>query len=92
MEQSKRKSIARSNSPERGRKSLIPIVMQKLRRCHKSKTMWWSLIIVILGVVADNLTYFHDTLGDAYYGLILMGIGIITAILRWNTTKPLEDM
>ena len=66
--------------------------MQKLRRCHKSKTMWWSLIIVILGVVADNLTYFHDQLGDAYYGTILMAIGIITGILRWNTSKPLEDM
>ena len=54
--------------------------------------MWWSLLIVILGVVADNLSYFHDSLGDHAYGLILMGIGIITAVLRWNTTKPLEDM
>ena len=54
--------------------------------------MWWSLIIVILGVIADNLSYFHDELGDKRYGFILMGIGIITAVLRWNTNKPLEDM
>ena len=67
-------------------------MMQKIRNAHKSRTMWWSLAIIILGVVADNLTYFHDQLGDQYYGLILMGIGIVTAILRWNTDKPLEDM
>jgi hypothetical protein len=54
--------------------------------------MWWSLLLVILGVIADNLTYFHDQLGDEYYGFILMGIGVVTAVLRWNTTKPLEDM
>lgn len=65
--------------------------MSKLRNCHKSKMMWWSLLIVVLGVIADNLTYFHDTLGDQAYGAILMGIGIVTAILRWNTDSSLED-
>ena len=67
-------------------------MMQKLRRMHKSRMMWWSLIVVILGVIADNLSYFHEQLGDSYYGLILMAIGIVTAVLRWNTTKPLGDM
>ena len=65
--------------------------MKKLCRCHKSKMMWWSLLIIILGVIADNLSYFHDSLGDQSYGLILMGIGIVTAILRWNTSQDLED-
>ena len=54
--------------------------------------MWWSLVIVILGVVADNLSYFHDQLGDKYYGFILMGIGIVTAVLRWNTDKAIGDL
>lgn len=68
------------------------MLIRKLKALHKSKTMWWSLIVAILGVISENLSYFHDDLGDRTYGLILMGIGIITAILRWNTTKPLEDM
>ena len=63
----------------------------KARGAMRSRTMWWSLVIIILGVVADNLSYFHDSLGDKSYGLILMGIGIVTAILRWNTGSSLED-
>lgn len=55
------------------------------KKYYRSKTMWWSLSIIILGVVADNMPHFHNVLGDQYYGTILMGIGIITAILRWNT-------
>lgn len=66
-------------------------LMNRLRRAHRSKMMWWSLLIVILGVVADNLSYFHDSLGDRAYGFILMGIGIVTAVLRFNTTQDLGD-
>lgn len=66
--------------------------MEKIKRCHKSKTMWWSLLLVVLGAVADNLSYLQSQIDERYYGLIVMGIGIITAILRWNTTKPLEEM
>lgn len=63
----------------------------KARGAMRSRTMWWSLVIIILGVVADNLSYFHEQLGDQSYGLILMGIGIVTAVLRWNTDASLED-
>ena len=67
-------------------------MMQKLKCCHKSKTMWWSLLLIILGAVADNLSYIQSQIDERYYGFIVMGIGIITAVLRWNTSKPLEDM
>ena len=66
-------------------------MMRKARGAMRSRTMWWSLVIILLGVVADNLSYFHDSLGDQSYGLVLMGIGIVTAILRWNTDSSLED-
>lgn len=66
-------------------------MMRKARGAIRSRMMWWSLAIIILGVIADNLSYFHDSLGDRSYGLILMGIGITTAILRWNTSSSLED-
>ena len=67
-------------------------MMEKIKRCHRSKTMWWSLLLVVLGAVADNLSYLQSQIDERYYGVIVMGIGIITAVLRWNTTKPLEDM
>ena len=67
-------------------------VMSKLKRCHKSKTMWWALLLVILGAIADNLSYLQSQINERYYGFIVMGIGIVTAVLRWNTTKPLDEM
>ena len=67
-------------------------MIEKIKRCHRSKTMWWSLLLVVLGAIADNLSYLQSQIDERYYGIIVMGIGIITAVLRWNTTKPLEDM
>jgi hypothetical protein len=64
----------------------------KLLKCSKSKTMWWSLLLVVLGAIADNLSYIQSQIDERYYGLIVMGIGIITAVLRWNTDKPLDDL
>ena len=67
-------------------------MMKKVKGCCRSKTMWWSLLLVILGAIGDNLSYLQSQIDERYYGVIVMGIGIITAVLRWNTTKPLEDM
>ena len=67
-------------------------IQNKLSKCHKSKTMLWSLLLVVLGSIADNLSFLQSQIDERYYGIIVMGIGIITAVLRWNTTKPLEDM
>lgn len=67
-------------------------MMPKLRGCRKSKTMWWALLLVILGAIADNLSYIQSQIDERYYGFIVMGIGVITAVLRWNTTKPLDEM
>ena len=54
--------------------------------------MLWSLLLVVLGAIADNISYLQSQIDERYYGFILMGIGIITAVLRWNTTKSLDEM
>lgn len=53
--------------------------------------MLWALLLIVLGAVADNLSYIQSQIDERYYGFIVMGIGIITAVLRWNTHKGLED-
>jgi len=63
-----------------------------VKGCCRSKTMWWSLLLVILGAIADNLSYIQSQVDERYYGFIVMGIGIVTAVLRWNTNKSLEDI
>jgi hypothetical protein len=56
-----------------------------------SKTMWFSLAMVILGVVYDNFSYLQDIINPKYYGSILILVGIICAVLRFYTTLPLDE-
>lgn len=57
----------------------------------RSKTMWFSLALMVLGVVFDNFSYVQDLIHPQWYGPILIIIGVIVAILRFVTSMPLED-
>ena len=61
------------------------------RGAMHSKTMWFSLALVILGVVYDNFSYVENIINPRLYGILLIGIGIVVAVLRFVTTMPLED-
>ena len=58
------------------------------KQIHKSKTMWFSLLLVVLGALMDNFSYLQSVIDPQYYGIILVAIGIIVAILRFITTEP----
>jgi hypothetical protein len=53
--------------------------------------MWFSLALVILGVIYDNFMYVQNIIDPRLYGILLIAIGIIVAILRFITTLPLDD-
>lgn len=59
-------------------------------KMHRSKTMWFSLGLVIFGALFDNFSYLQSVIDPQYYGILLVAIGIIVAILRFLTTKPIE--
>ena len=59
-------------------------------KAHRSKTMWFSLGLVIFGALFDNFSYLQSVIDERYYGILLVAIGIIVAILRFITTKPIE--
>ena len=56
---------------------------------HRSKTMWFSLAIVVLGSLMDNFSYLQSVIDERYYGIILVSIGVIVAVLRFATTEPI---
>jgi len=60
-------------------------------KAHKSKTMWFSLLLVIFGALFDNFSYVQNSIDPKYYGFIFIGIGVIVAILRFITTQPLGE-
>jgi len=59
-------------------------------RAQKSKTMWFSLALVIFGALFDNFSYVQNLIDPQYYGICLIVIGIIVAVLRFITNKPIE--
>ena len=62
-----------------------------MKRMRHSKTMWFSLALVIFGALEAGFPYLQNIIDPQYYGVILVAIGIIVAILRFYTTKPMSD-
>lgn len=60
-----------------------------MKRARKSKTMWFALALVILGALMDNLSYLQNLIDPQYYGVIMIAIGIIVAILRFISTDAI---
>jgi len=56
----------------------------------KSRTMWFSFLLVVFGALFDNFSYLQSVINERYYGIILVIVGIIVAILRFLTTGPVE--
>jgi hypothetical protein len=59
-------------------------------KCYKSKTMWFSVALVVFGALLDNLPYLQSVIDPKYYGIIFALVGIITAILRYITKEPIN--
>jgi len=57
----------------------------------RSKTMWFSLAMMVFGAVEMYFPYLRDNIDSKYYGPIFMAIGIICAVLRFATTLPLDE-
>ena len=62
-----------------------------MKRMSRSRTLWFSFALVIFGVVFDNFSYVQDLIDPRYYGILFIIIGIITAVLRFLTTMPLDE-
>ena len=56
-----------------------------------SKTMWFSLAVMVFGAIEMYYPYLQNIINAKYYGPIFMAIGITCAVLRFYTTLPLEE-
>ena len=64
---------------------------RSVRGAMHSKTMWFSLALVIVGAIYDNFSYLQNIIDPKLYGVVLIGVGVLVAVLRFITTQPLED-
>ena len=60
-------------------------------KCYKSKTMWFSLAMMVFGAVEMYFPYLEKNIPPEYYGPIFMTIGVICAVLRFYTNQPLDE-
>jgi hypothetical protein len=60
-------------------------------KCYQSKTMWFSVALVAFGALFDNLPALQSIIDPKYYGIILVVVGVIVAVLRYITTQPIND-
>ena len=60
-------------------------------KCYKSKTMWLALALAVLGAAYDNFSYVQNIINPQIYGILLIVIGAIVAVLRILTTLPLDE-
>jgi hypothetical protein len=61
-----------------------------VKQMAKSRTMWFSLALMVVGAVYENFSYLQNIIDPKYYGIILMCIGVTCAVLRFYTTLPLD--
>jgi hypothetical protein len=52
--------------------------------------MWFSFALVIFGALEAGFPYLQSVIDPQYYGVILVTIGVIVAVLRFLTTGPLK--
>ena len=62
-----------------------------LTRIANSKTMIFSVVLSILGVLQASMDTFTDYLTPHAIGFVTLGVGVIVAILRVLTTQDIQD-
>ena len=61
-----------------------------MKRMTHSKTMWFSFLLVVFGALEAGFPYLQNIIDPKYYGVLLVCIGVIVAVLRFITTGPLK--
>jgi len=46
---------------------------------------------MVFGALFDNFSYLQSVISEKYYGILLVTIGVIVAILRFITTGPIKN-
>lgn len=65
--------------------------MVKFNQIMKSKTMLFSIALAVFGVIELNMSLLSTYMSQEVYGIFVIVVGAITAVLRLLTTTSIED-
>lgn len=57
----------------------------------RSKTLWFSAILAVLGAMELHSALLRDLVGAEHFGAVMLAISVVTAVLRVVTTQPLSE-
>lgn len=57
----------------------------------KSKTLWFALILAVLGVIQTMTSAFEPFMSAKVYGLFTVVVAVVVAVLRILTTQAVTD-
>lgn len=61
-----------------------------MKRMRQSKTMWFSLALVVLGALFDMFPTLQAILDPRFYSISLVAIGLVVAVLRYLTKESIR--
>jgi hypothetical protein len=64
---------------------------RKVSGMFRSRTMWFSGLLFLLGAVSDNSSYIQSLIDPKVFSISMFIIGITISYLRTVTNKPLEE-
>jgi hypothetical protein len=67
------------------------VVVAAVKAIPTSKTMWFSFILALLGLVEQYQGLFTTLIGENRMGTVLLVISAISAVLRIFTTESLPN-
>ena len=57
----------------------------------KSKTLWFSVLIAVGGILEQSQSVVSQLVGPANTGWVMLGISVGVAVLRIITTQPINQ-
>jgi hypothetical protein len=72
-------------------KDTVVTFKAKAIQCWRSRTMRFSMLLMIAGVVQSALPNFAKLVSPTVFGITVMVIGMIVGMLRIITTMPLSE-
>jgi uncharacterized membrane protein YfcA len=65
--------------------------MITLKKIYKSRTMRVAMLVAVLGALEASSGLLRTLLPEKYFGIVMIVIAIIMALLRVATTVPLSE-
>jgi len=60
-------------------------------KAFKSKTIWFSMILAVFGVLEMQSELVRQVVGPDKFGAVMLLISAVTAVLRVVTTKAISE-